>query len=110
MRSLFLRHASLVVIGTASNREFLGVNPIETGSSYASELKSIKPALYPTRIQLDGVGDEAFLFKAATGDSATRYLIARKGDRGAILMPFGAARDVTDDMLKQMLAKVVSQL
>jgi hypothetical protein len=36
--------------------------------------------------------------------------LPRTGDRGVILMPFTATRDVTDDMLKQMLAKAISNL
>lgn len=94
-----------------SGKQLVAINMVKSASSYQSELKSVPNDMYPQRVDLPGIGDEAVLFKSAPGGTGSmRYLLARKGDKGVILMPFTAAKDVTDEMLTKMLETAISRI
>lgn len=66
----------------------------------------LSPARYPVRESLTGIGDEAMLF--SNDDSGGRRLVARRGDRGAVVVTFDES--VTDDQLVQLAARAVERL
>jgi hypothetical protein len=91
---------------TADNgRLFLGVSQLSSAAGYAAEVAAVPQAVYPERTKLTDVSDEAILMKGANG--SLRYLVARKGERGVIMFPFGL--QPTDDMLKQLAALALTR-
>ena len=88
-----------------NGRLYLGVSQLSSAADYAAEVAAVPQAVYPERTKLTDVGDEAILMKGA--DGSPRYLVARKGERGVIMFPFG--RQPTDDMLKQLAALVLTR-
>ena len=108
-----MEFANLVQCGNyavADGHTFLGINMITSGSRYKSELAMAAKDLKEHQ-DLTGIGDEAVLLKDTTGYGIKpRYLLARKGDKGVILMPMCASKDVTDEMMTKMLATVVSHM
>jgi hypothetical protein len=107
--------ASVVQCGddaTADGQSFLGINMVKSSSQYQAESRMASSmGTYQEHHDLSGIGDEAVLFKGTTGrDITMRYLMARKGEKGVILMSLSASRDVTDEMLTKMLATAVSRI
>ena len=88
-----------------NGRLYLGVSQLSSAADYAAEVAAVPQAVYPERTKLTDVGDEAILMKGA--DGSPRYLVARKGERGVIMFPFG--RQPTDDMLKQLAALALTR-
>lgn len=85
------------LFATDNGRLYLGVSQLSSAADYAAEVAAVPQAVYPERIKLTGVDDEAIL-KGASG--SPRYLVARKGERGVIMFPF--VPQPTDDMLKRL--------
>lgn len=81
-----------------NGRLFLGVSGLASAADYATAVAAVPQVIYPQRESLKDVGDEAVLMKGAGG--APRYLVARKGDHGVIIFPFGPQPD--DTKLKQL--------
>jgi hypothetical protein len=98
---------------TASGRPFLSINAIPTSTEYAHQVQAARrEAGQDGKTLADqplaGLGDEAVFLKGASGNAEMRFLLARKGEHGVELMPSVGARDVTDDMLKQLLATALA--
>ena len=76
----------------------LGISLMSSSEDYRNGIASVPQMIYPQRIQLKGVGDEGQLMKSSTG--FLRYLVARKGEHGVILFPFG--KKLSDAQVEQL--------
>jgi hypothetical protein len=83
----------------------LGVTRLASAADYTSAVSAVPTSIYPTRIKVAGVGDEAVLMEGMGG--SLRYFIARKGGHGVILFPFG--KTLTDDQLKKLAVIALSR-
>ena len=76
---------------------FLGVTGLDSAADYRNSVAAVPKAVYPQRTRIRGVGDEAILM---SGGGSIRYFLARKGNHGVILFPFGPKPD--DAQLKTL--------
>ena len=88
-----------------NGRLYLGVSQIASAAEYKDQVASVPTAVYPKRIALKGVGDEAVLMEDTSG--FLRYLVARKGSHGVILFPFGV--QPSDQALESLAALAVTR-
>jgi hypothetical protein len=51
------------LFATDNGRLYLGVSQVSSAADYAAEVAAVPQAVYPERIKLTGVGDEAILMK-----------------------------------------------
>jgi hypothetical protein len=86
-------------------RLFLGVSALGSVAEYRQAVASVPTSVYPTRTALTGVGDEGVLMKGSGG--LVRYLVARKGNHGVIMFPFG--REPTDAQLEKLAVIALSR-
>ncbi|HUF35741.1 MAG TPA: hypothetical protein VMN37_07305 [Gemmatimonadales bacterium] len=105
------RNPSIGAGGTCDNfttpdgQVYLGVNRLNSQDAYASAVSVVPEDLYPTRSPVAGLGDEAVLFQ---GPGGLRYLAARKGDTGVVLIPLGQGFQMTDDQLRELASRALA--
>jgi hypothetical protein len=90
---------------TDNGRLYLGVSALASAAEYDAAVTAVPEAVYPQREVLKDVGDEAVLMRG--GNGALRYLVARKGNRGVILFPFGPQPH--DGKLKELATLALSR-
>jgi hypothetical protein len=84
---------------------YLAVNRLTSESQYASSISAVPEDLYPTRKAVPGLGDEAILL---AGPGGLRYLVARKGTHGVVLIPAGKGVEMTDEQLLELASRALS--
>jgi hypothetical protein len=95
-----------VNFATNDDRAYLGMNELTTAGDFASAVAAVPKDIYPTRVALSGLGDEAVLF---SNSDKMRYLVARKGAGGVVLFPMGEGSSMTNDQLRQLAAQALSR-
>ena len=84
---------------------YLGVNRLTTEAQYAASVAAVPQDVYPSKIRLEGVGDEGVLF---SGPGHIRYLVARLGRTGVVIFPL--TRDLSDEQLKRLAGRALDTL
>jgi hypothetical protein len=74
---------------TADDQLYLGVNRLSSADEFRLAIASVPADVYPIRESVEGLGDEAVLFKEP--QMSLRYLVARAGARGVVLFHTGAS-------------------
>jgi hypothetical protein len=86
---------------------YLGVNALQTAAEYDMAVAAVPHDIYPKRLPVAGLGDQAVLMKDETG--LLRYLVARKGNHGAVLFPLGGGlQEISDDQLRQLAERAIT--
>ena len=89
----------------ADGQAYLGVNRLGSAAEFTASADAVPGDLYPEKVPLPGLGDEALLFK---GPGGLRYLVARQGTSGVVLFPLGEGSKMSDQQLRDLAAKALA--
>ena len=94
-----------VNFAAADGQAYLGVNRLSGAQEYAASVNAVPEDVYPDKLPVPGLGEEALLFK---GPGGLRYLVARQGSSGVVLFPLGEGFKMSDQQLKDLAAKALA--
>src|SRR5690606_5892792 len=105
------RNPAIGAGGTCANfagedgQVYLGVNRLAREAEFAASVNAVPVDLYPEKVSVPNLGEEAVLFKAPGG---LRYLIARQGASGVVLFPLGAGLAMSDQQLTGLAERALA--
>jgi hypothetical protein len=91
---------------TPDGQAYLAVNRLGSPGEYTASVNAVPADVYPKKSPIPGLGEEAVLLSSPEG---LRYLVARQGSLGVVLIPLGEGFKMSDQQLRDLAAKALTR-
>ena len=88
---------------TAESELFLGVDRLSSRIEYAASVAAVPRDVYPQKRKVTDLGEEAVMFVGP----GVRYLVARQGEAGIVLIPMVDERTLSDEQLRSLAERAL---